>query len=101
MAKRTTIGENPLDTLVPDRTTRRTGESAAATNAQSVDPATGSTGTPTPRNQPKASHLPTLATPVAQPPPPADIVSRIQSLEKENEYIKWLAVGAILLAILL
>jgi hypothetical protein len=101
MAKRKTIGENPLDTLVPDRTTRRTGESAAAANAQSVDPATGSTGAPTPRNQPKASRLPTLATPVAQPPSPADLVNRIQSLEKENEYIKWLVGGAILLAVLL
>jgi hypothetical protein len=101
MAKRKTIGENPLDTLVPDRTTRWTGKSAAAADAQSVDPATGSTGTPTPRNQPKASHLPTLATPVAHPPSPADLVNRIQSLEKENEYIKWLVGGAILLAVLL
>ena len=41
MAKRKTIRVNPLDTLVPDPTTRQTGESAAAANAQSADPATG------------------------------------------------------------
>ena len=103
MAKRKTIGENPLDTLVPDRTTRRTGESAAAANAQSVDPATGRTGTPAPRSRPKVkdSTVPAPATQVAQPPSPADLSSRIQSLEEQNEYMRWLVGGAILLAIML
>ena len=103
MAKRKTIGENPLDAIVPDRTTRRTGESAAAANAQSVDPATGRTGTPAPRSRPKVkdSTVPTPATQAAQPPSPADLVNRVQSLEKENEFIKWLVGGAILLAIML
>jgi len=66
MAKRKTIGENPLDPIAPDRTMRRTDESAAAANAQSVDPATGRTGTPAP------------ATQVAQPPSPADLVNRVR-----------------------
>jgi hypothetical protein len=102
MAKRKTIGENPLDTLVPDRTTRRTGESFAAANAQSVDPATGRTGTPAPRrSKVKESTVPAPATQAAQTPSPADLVNRVQSLEKENEFIKWLVGGAILLAIML
>ena len=103
MAKRKTIGENPLDTLVPDRTTRRTDESAAAPNAQSVDPATGRTGTPAPRSRPKVKDSTVLspAAQAAQPPSPTDLVNRVQSLEKENAYIKLLVGGAILLALLL
>ncbi len=58
MAKRKTIRVNPLDTLVPDPTTRQTGEPPAAAKAQSADPATGSTRTTTPRNQPKAKDSP-------------------------------------------
>jgi hypothetical protein len=77
MVKRKTILVNPLDTLVPDAMRHQIGESPAAANTQSAGPA------------------------IAQPPSPADISSRIQSLEKENEYIKWLLGGAILLAIML
>ena len=86
MAKRKTIRFNPLDSLVPDPTTRQTGESAKAATTQSLDPATGSTR---------------AATPVAQPPSSTDLVSRVQTLENQNEYIKWLAVGAILLWLML
>jgi hypothetical protein len=100
MAKRKTIGENPLDILAPDRTTRRTSESAAAANAQSVDPATARTSTPAPRSRPKVEDS-TVPTPATQPPSPADLVNRVQSLEKENAYIKLLVGGAILLALLL
>lgn len=103
MAKRVTIRVNPLDTLVPDPTTRQTSESPAVATAQSADPASVIARAPTPRSQPgdKDSHIPTLAMQVAQPPAPADLISRIQSLEEQNEYIKWLAGGAILLAVLL
>lgn len=103
MAKRKTIRFNPLDTLVPNSTTPRTGESPAEAKAQSADPVAGSTRTTAARKQPKAkdNHLPTLATEITQPPPPADLVSRVQSLEKQNVYIKWLAGGAILFAIML
>ena len=102
MAKRKTIRVNPLDTLVPDPVTRQTGELPAAAKSRSTDPVAGSARTTTQQNQPKAkdSHLPTLATPVAQSPSPADLVSRVQSLEEQNEYIKWLVGGAILLAVL-
>jgi hypothetical protein len=103
MAKRKTIRVNPLDTLVPDPKTHQTGESPAAFKAQSAGPAAGSPRTITQQNQPKAkdSHLPTLATQVAQLPSPADLFSRIQSLEEQNQYMKWLVGGAILLAVLM
>lgn len=82
MATRKTIRVNPLDSLVPDSTTHQT---------------------PTLRNQPKAkdSHIATVATQISEPPSPADLSSRIQSLEEQNKYISWLLGGAILLAILL
>jgi hypothetical protein len=82
MATRKTIRVNPLDSLVPDSTTHQT---------------------PISRNQPKArdSHLPVLASQIAEPPSPADLSSRIQSLEEQNKYISWLLGGAILLAVLL
>jgi hypothetical protein len=82
MATRKTIRVNPLDSLVPDSTTHQT---------------------PTLRNQPKTkgSHIPTVATQIAQPPSSSDLSSRIQSLEEQNKYISWLLGGAILLAVLL
>ena len=103
MAKRKTIRVNPLDTLVPDAMTRQIGESPSAAYVQSVIPARGTTRAATTRNQPKArdNHVPSFATPIAQPPASSDLVSRIQSLEKENEYIKWLVGGAILIAVLI
>jgi hypothetical protein len=103
MAKRKTIRVNPLDTLVLDPTTSRTGESSAAAKAQSAGPASIIAQTTTQRNQPRAknSNAPTSAIQVAQPPSPADLLSRVQSLEEQNEYMKWLLGGAILLAIML
>jgi hypothetical protein len=103
MAKRKTIRVNPLDTLVPNPKPDQTGKSPSAAKVRSADPSADSAGTPTSRNQPrvKDSTAPAPATQVAQPPSPADVVSRIQSLEEQNEYIKWFAGGAILLAILL
>jgi hypothetical protein len=103
MAKRKTILVNPLDALVPDAMRHQIAESPAAVKAQPPGPVSVEHRAPTPRSRSKGkdstASLPT--TQVAQPSSPADIVSRIQSLEKENEYIKWLAVGAILLAIML
>ena len=103
MAKRKTIRVNPLDTLVPDTMTPQTGESSAAVKTQSAGPASVIAQTPTPRNQPKVkdSHAPAPATQVAQLPSPADLSIRIQSLEEQNEYMRWVVGGAILLAIML
>ena len=100
MAKRKTIRINPLDTLVPDAMTHQTGESA---EARSGGPASVIAQKAPSPNQPKvkASHTPAPVTQVARPPSPADLSIRIQSLEEQNEYIKWLLGGAILLAVLL
>lgn len=103
MAKRKTIRINPLDSLVPNSTTSRTSESPAAAKAQSAGPAAGVPRTTIPGSQPKAtdSHAPAPAAKVTQLPSSADLLSRVQSLEKQNEYMKWLLAGAILLAVLI
>ena len=103
MAKRVTIRSNPLDTLVPDTLKRQTSASHSATGVQFVIPARGTIRAAANRNRSKAgdNHVSSFATPVAQPPVSTDLVSRIQSLEKENEYIKWLAIGAILFVVMI
>jgi hypothetical protein len=103
MAKRVTIRSNPLDTLVPDAMKRQIRESPLATGVQSVIPARSTIRSAATRNRSKAgdNHVSSFATPVAPPPVSTDLVSRIQSLEKENEYIKWLVIGAILFVVLI
>jgi len=103
MAKRKTICINPLDTLVSDPTASRIGESRGTAKAQSAGPAAGVARTTILGSQPKAkeTHAFAPATPVAQTPSPADLSSRIQSLEEQNAYMKWLLAGAILLAVLM
>ena len=103
MAKRKTIRDNPLDTLVPDAMRQQIGESPAAAKTQSAGPVLIEDRAPTPRSRSKGkdSTASSPTTQVTQPSSPADLVNRIQSLEKENEYIKWLVGGAILLAIML
>ena len=98
MAKRVTIRSNPLDTLVPDAMKDQIG-----TGVQSVIPARGTIRAPATRRRSKTrdNHVSSFATPVALPPVSTDLVSRIQSLEKENEYIKWLAIGAILFVVMI
>lgn len=103
MAKRKTIGVNPLDMLVPDPKPDQRSKSPAAALARSAGPSADSARTPAPQSQPKVkdSTVPAPAAQVAQPPSPADLMNRVQSLEKENAFIKVLVVGAILLAIML
>ena len=103
MAKRKTIRVNPLDTLVPGPATRQTGDSPAAANVHSAGPAAVISQTPPSPNQPKvkASHIPAPTAQVAKLPSAANLSSRVQSLEEQNEYMKWLLGGAILLAIML
>jgi len=98
MAKRVTIRSNPLDTLVPDAM-----KGPIGAGMQSVIPARDTLRAPGTRNQSKAegNHVSSSTTPVAQPPVSTDLVSRVQSLEKENEYIKWLVIGAILFVVLI
>jgi len=103
MAKRKTIRVNPLDALVPDPTTRQTDGLPTTTKTRSASPASVIAPVPTPRKKPgdKDSNPSSPAVQTTQPPAAADIFTRIQSLEKQNVYITWLAVGAILLAIML
>jgi hypothetical protein len=103
VAKRKTIGVNPLDPLVPGPKPDQPSESPATAQARSAGPSAGSALTATSGSRPKVkdSTVPAPASQVAQPPSPADLVNRVQSLEKENEFIKWLVGGAILLAIML
>lgn len=103
MAKRKTIRVNPLDVLMPDPTTRQTGESPTTARTHSTGPASVIAPAPTGRKKPgdKDSNASSPAAQITQPPSPADLFARVQSLEKQNGYITWLAVGAILLAIML
>ena len=103
MAKRRTIGENPLDTLMPNPMVPPTSESPASANGHSEGKAANNPKASSPRNQPKdkATPAPVPASPAAESPSPSELLSRIQSLEQQNFYIAWLAGGAILLAVLL
>lgn len=103
MAKRKTIHDNPLDALVPDPMTPRTSESPAAADSLSLGSSADSTRTITSRSQPKArdKHAPAPPAPTVQPPSTADLFNRVQSLEQENAFIRWLVGGTILLAVLL
>jgi hypothetical protein len=106
MAKRKTIGENPLDSIVPDRTARHQEKTAAATNPRPAVPV--STAEPRRPAQPASAAAKSekgtatsVQTTRTQPPAQQDLLSRVQSLEEQNEYIKWFVGGAILLAIML
>ena len=103
MAKRKTIRVNPLDTLVPNPNPDQTGKPPSAAAARSTVPAAESARTSPSRSQPrvKGSTVPGPATQVAQPPAPVGLISRIESLEKQNVYITWLVGGGILLVLLL
>jgi hypothetical protein len=82
MAKRKTIRVNPLDMLVPN-------------------PKPDQTGKPQNHLSVESSAVPAPAVQVAQLPAPADLISRLESLEKQNVYITWLVGGGILLLLLL
>ena len=103
MAKRKTIRVNPLDTLVPNPKPDQTGKSPSAADAGSTVPAAESARTSPSQSRPrvKDSTETAPATQVAQPLASTNIISRIESLEKQNVYITWLVGGAILLVLLL
>lgn len=103
MAQRKTIGENPLDTLMPNSIVPLTNQSPVSTDGHSEGRAANNPRASRPRNQLRAKVIPTPVptSPAAEPTPPPELLSRIQSLEQQNFYIAWLAGGAILLAVLL
>lgn len=71
MAKRRTIGENPLDTVIP----------------------APSTGPPTPTKKPAKVQSAERAS--GRPEGPDSLLQRIECLEQDNQCMKWL-VGAVL-----
>jgi len=103
MAKRRTIGENPLDTLTPNPMTRPISELLASADGHSGGKAANNPRASSPQNQPRAkvTPAPVPASPAAELPSSSELLNRIQSLEQQNFYIAWLAGGAILLAVLL
>ena len=111
MAKRKTIGENPLDALDPDRIARQEKETVAPTSQQRAVPVSPTeprrpvrkaptTVTPEKRNATSVQAALTQA-PVQQPPDQQDLLGRIKSLEEQSALMKWLVLGAIGLALLL
>ena len=103
MAKRKTIRVNPLDALVSEPMALKTGVSPAAAKARSAGPASDIARTTTLPDPPRVGHrnAPASGTQAAQPPSQADLLNRVQSLEEQNQYTRWLIGGAIVLALLL
>jgi len=87
MAKRRTIGENPLDAIMPDPESPTKGRRAAQATPATVQTEKG-TVTPTQATRTKSADQ-------------EDLLSRIQTVEEQSELTKWLVYGAIGLAILL
>ena len=92
MAKRKTIGDNPLDAGIPNPQSSTTASPASA--RRPVQPS------PSSRKPERGAATPAQVAP-SQAPPQNNLLSRIQSLEEQNAWIKWLAYGAIGLALLL
>ena len=106
MAKRRTIGENPLDAITPNPAAGRGEEKFAEPKAQRPAPVTSAKPQRSARSTPNAvKHEKKAATPAetigSQPPSQKDLLNRIQSVEEQSALIKWLAYGAIALALLL
>ena len=106
MAKRKTIGENPLDAIAPDSVSSRREEKSAtsktrppilASPAEARRPARADS---TAVKQEKGMATPAQVT-RSQSPSQQDLLSRVQSVEEQSEWVKWLAYGAIGLALLL
>lgn len=98
MAKRKTIRTNPLDSLAPD-TERPFKPSSGTSDSQPVE------RKPKPLGQPIQAHITNADIPrsIETPTTPqtAELIHRIESLEQQSFYVRWLAGGAILLALLL
>ena len=102
MAKRKTIRLNPLDAIVSDPTKAERLESTSAAETRS-DAGSNPARSTAQKNRQKAGGVKDSASPLVPPksPPAGDLLSRVQSLEQENVYIRWLVGGTILLAFLL
>ena len=106
MAKRRTIGENPLDAITPDPAASRREEKFTEPKAQAPAPVSSAKTQRSAQPTPKAGKLEKGAAISAQDtrshsPSQKDLLSRIQYVEEQSAWIKWLAYGAIALALLL
>ena len=106
MAKRKTIGDNPLDAIVPDPVSGRQDETSAAPKARPPVPVSPAAARRSAQpDQTAVKQEKGIATPAqvarSQSPSQQDLLSRIQSVEEQSQLIKWLAYGAIGLALLL
>ena len=106
MAKRRTIGENPLDAITPDLAAGRREETFAEPKAKAPAPVSTAKAKQSARSTPKTvKHEKGPAQPAesirSQSPSQKDLLIRIQSVEEQSAWIKWLAYGAIGLALLL
>jgi hypothetical protein len=106
MAKRRTIGENPLDAITPDPAAGRREEKFAEPKAQAPASVSSAKAKRSAQPTPKTSKLEKgAATPAestrSQSPSQKDLLIRIQSVEEQSAWIKWLAYGAIALALVL
>ena len=106
MAKRKTIGENPLDVIVPEPVSSRQKDKPAAMKPRPPIPVSPTeaqrSARPTPTSVKQENGIAAPAQVAhSQTPPQQDLLSRIQFLEGQNVWIKWLAYGAIGLALLL
>lgn len=108
MAKRKTIGDNPLDPIMPDQVMRPT-EAITQPEKPSRNPVSSAKANRSSRQAPAApestkrttSPSPSSAKTGAQAPSPTELIDRIKSLEQQTYYIEWLVGGAILIALLL
>lgn len=104
MAKRRTIGDNPLDAVVPDPLTELSASRRPPFKPQAVgrkprhprNRVTVSRHPMQPERRPTTAPSPKRTGAVPSPTPsPDSILHRIECLEQENQCMKWL-VGAIL-----
>lgn len=102
MAKRRTIGDNPLDAVLsPPPTAGKPGAAAARKSpSRKASPAVAAARAPQADRKPGPAARPPVVPAVAReavrpPEPPVGLEQRVEGLEQENQCMRWL-VGAIL-----
>jgi hypothetical protein len=99
MAKRSTIGDNPLDAVVPKPSDSKTASARTKGGGKAVRGGTRSTS----RDAGQAESVPPSSVALLPPKEPQAVAAmsegalatRVETLEQQNQYMKWL-VGAVL-----